>query len=806
MQTFDQGSAVRSPVRLVPGDGAPEGRGVGVAVMLLWTTIESQMTSAGLFGRMSWRGRRTVHRTLAVIRAEITSAVGFVPPHLETAGDDPDVLDNLWQLTRVCHLCNPLPSPFKEKFLLLMARRHLLTQGLIMGCCRAYDRGVSGSEVLDLLRSRIPPVYQIVQEIQGLVRPDGAPVAWPRPGSTAERMVLWAAVRMFSYRDRRGRCRDAIRAAFGEHTLNHLALLGSYANHERLWVESHPTMAHLDGTGHDVLSQARRRLVAETPDLPRAWVAHEGVSRRRQMGRRERKLVSALAHQDRIYAAVESSEKRFRAVIQSSPFPMMVYAEDGEVVLMNRAWSDMSGWGIAEVPTVAAWRSAAEGDGGGDLAGEVEALYENEQPIEEGEIPIRTPHGTQRVWDVTSVAIGTLVDGRRGVLRIGADVTARRGLEQALWDTNRKISGILESISDGFISLDREWRFIFVNSEAERLLGHSRSDLVGSPIHSLEPWQKDGPLFTTVSAAADEGRPVHDEYCSPVGERWLRYHAYPSEDGVSLFLEDVTEQKRVQQALTQSEERLRLIAANMREVFWMLDVTSGRQPYISPSFAVVWGRPLSEIYADPSLWLRSVHEADREAVYTWSKTRSPALETELEYRVVRPDGSIRWIRDRATPVSGQIGGVRYVVGVAQDITAQREAEAAMRASQRLLRQVADNIGALVFMIADDGSQVLYLGKGVERLWGYTQDQAYGFASRRPWHSAVVPEDRERVLQTLARLGSEGGEATIVCRIRRKDGQIRHVRGRVSAICEDGGGTHCIVGIAEDVSDQFIARC
>jgi PAS domain S-box-containing protein len=748
-------------------------------------------------------------RRIEDIRAEIVAATGFVPPALDVVRDDPAVLEALWQVTRSGYVCNPLPQPFKEKFLLLMARAHRCALSLTLRCCHVYERGVPPAEVLDLARDSMPPVAKLLSDIKAATARGGKAAEWAQPGSAIERAVLWAAVRMTQHRDRRGRCREALQSLMGDRLLDNLILLGAYAAHERVWAESRSFMPGAEAPGQEPFLRNRARLLAEAPEIEKVWQAHETARRRRAVGSRERSLLAELASQDRIRAAVEASEQRFRAVVQSSPLPMMVYAEDGQVILVNRAWSEISGWRAADVPTVEIWRARAESDDkiamaddGSNVAQEVEALFENDEPIEEGEIAIRTRRNGQRVWDMSSVAIGKLPDGRRAVLRIGADVTARHTLEESLWESNRRMTRILESISDGFISLDLQWHFVFINGEGERILGQTRDQLVGTPIYRFASWARDGSLFGKLETAAKEGRVLHEEHFNTRLGRWIRYRAYPSEEGVSLFFEDVTEEKRIHEALAESEQRLRQIAANTHEVFWMTDAVTHEVLYISPSYEAIWGKCVSEPGNQAMAWLKSVHKADMAATLEAIERQSRGESVEYEFRLVRPDGALRWLRARANPIKDAEGVTRRVAGICQDITAQREAEAAMRASQRILRQVADSLGPMVFMIADDGLQLLYVSKGVEKIWGYSQKKALAMASRWPWHAAVVKEDRQRVTEVLASLAADGGDATVICRIRRKDGTIRSLRSRASAIHQEGGTTHRIVGIAVDVTDQM----
>jgi PAS domain S-box-containing protein len=120
--------------------------------------------------------------------------------------------------------------------------------------------------------------------------------------------------------------------------------------------------------------------------------------------------------------------------------------------------------------------------------------------------------------------------------------------------------------------------------------------------------------------------------------------------------------------LAESEQRFRQIAENIREVFWVWDVVGDRISFISPMYEEVFGRSCASLYADSRSFLDALHPDDRprvDAAMVRMRAGAPADE---RYRIFRPDGSMRWIRDRAFPVRGAAGSIERVVGVAEDIT------------------------------------------------------------------------------------------------------------------------------------------
>jgi len=124
--------------------------------------------------------------------------------------------------------------------------------------------------------------------------------------------------------------------------------------------------------------------------------------------------------------------------------------------------------------------------------------------------------------------------------------------------------------------------------------------------------------------------------------------------------------------LRASEERFRQLAEGINDVFWMTDVEHAKGVYISPAYEAVWGRPCASWYDAPGSRLEAVHPDDRERVRQFADGKMPRTGYDEEYRIVRPDGAVRWVHDRAFPIRDKDGKVYRLAGIVEDIT-QRKA-------------------------------------------------------------------------------------------------------------------------------------
>ncbi|MBF2047496.1 MAG: PAS domain S-box protein [Elainella sp. C42_A2020_010] len=241
--------------------------------------------------------------------------------------------------------------------------------------------------------------------------------------------------------------------------------------------------------------------------------------------------------------------------------------------------------------------------------------------------------------------------------------------------------------------------------------------------------------------------------------------------------------RQVEAELRESEWRVRQITESSNDVFWMADLTNAQCVYVSPQFESIWGRSLEAIKANWLEWLEAIHPEDRQRVETRFLACRSTGGYDEEFRIICPDGSIRWIRDRGYPVYDESKTVRYVSGVAEDITERKQVE--------LERDRFFSLSLDLLCIAELNGHFRRLNPAFERVLGYSETELLN----QPFIDFVHPEDRAATLAAMEQLAQGEQAIHFENRYRCKDGTYRWLDWVSVPVLEDG----LIYAVAHDVT-------
>jgi len=179
------------------------------------------------------------------------------------------------------------------------------------------------------------------------------------------------------------------------------------------------------------------------------------------------------------------SESQFGRGIEEAPVPIIIHADDGEILKISKAFEEITGYTLEDIPTIQAWVEKAYGAKEKDIQEMVKALYSLKGSQSDGVFSVKTKSGDLRNWDFYSAKIGNLSDGRNLIMSVAMDITVRTSLEEQLSSEKKLLEITLSSVGDGVISCDRKGKIVFFNRVAEQLTGWKAEEVKGRKIEDI---------------------------------------------------------------------------------------------------------------------------------------------------------------------------------------------------------------------------------------------------------------------------------------------------------------------------------
>ena len=411
-------------------------------------------------------------------------------------------------------------------------------------------------------------------------------------------------------------------------------------------------------------------------------------------------------------AELRESEARYRVLFENSLDAIFLTLPSGEVTSANRAACALFGMSEAEL-----CRAGRAG-----ILDEVDEVDEakpglpvaQQQRVDPGgamcELTCMRKDGTRFPAEISSV----LLDDGLSSFTILRDITERKLAEEELRRSEDKFRGIFENAPLGIFQSAPQGRFISVNPSTARLFGfQDPSSMVETARDDVRqffqhPEQRDSILQRTLDSGGYAQGEV--DLCRKDGSHFvanLYLRAVQSDGGAFLegFVEDISARKEAEEALQKSELQFRQMAQTIEEVFWLSSPDC--VIYASPAFERIWGRSCSELYGSASLWMAAILPEDLPKVRRDIEDRYRGRATEMEYRIARPDGTLRWVSDRGYPLRDASGRVTLLSGVASDITERKQAEVTLKRYARRLIVLEENLRKRIAAeLHDDIAQVV----------------------------------------------------------------------------------------------------
>jgi len=293
---------------------------------------------------------------------------------------------------------------------------------------------------------------------------------------------------------------------------------------------------------------------------------------------------------------------------------------------------------------------------------------------------------------------------------------------------------LIDILPDAVYLIHPKGRLLTANSEAVAMLGYANAaELLEKNIFDLAPAGEHERIKSDIATALKAGILRNVEYTLLKKDRTsirvelsatvsLGINNQPA--GLLSIVRDIDERKQAQEALKSSEERFRQLADHIREVFWMSNVDKSKIIYVSPAYEQIWGRSCSSLYASPRSWMEGIHPDDRQRVAENAATKQTVGEYDEIYRIIRPDGAIRWIEDRAFPIRDAAGNIYRIVGIADDITKRKQVLDSLAESEARKRAIMQAALDCIITIDHEG-RIIELNSAAEKIFAFSRAKFIG---------------------------------------------------------------------------------
>ncbi|MFN2454112.1 MAG: PAS domain S-box protein [Pyrinomonadaceae bacterium] len=527
----------------------------------------------------------------------------------------------------------------------------------------------------------------------------------------------------------------------GERKIEETLAAGTYLNFETVQCRKDATEMLLEINAAVINYKGRRAILSINRDVTKRKQGEEALRKAKsgleiKVAERTSQLRDANAHlqrelaeRRRIEEALRESEKRYRQIVESADHLICKTDADGYFTFVNHTFKRMLKYPSESLPGLHYLDVIHP-----DYRAAVAKFYIRQRlkkiPSTYYEFPVIAEDG-ESFWLGQNVQMIVEEDRIAGFQSLARDITARKQAEDELLVAKERLQQLLSSSPAVLYSFKAAGDFgpSFISENVFAQLGYEAAEFINDPgfwVDRIHPedrpavlagypnlfeqghtlgeyrflhrdggyrWIRDElkmvrdadgtPLelvgywidITERKQAEEKLRKAHDELEQRVQARTLQL----ARTNDTLRFE-INERKQTEASLMESEERFRQIAENIQEVFWMSEPDKTRIIYISPGYEKIWGRTCESLYASPRSWLETIYPDDRERVSEAAMTKQLQGSYDEEYRIVRPDGTIQWIHDRAFPVHDESGRVYRIAGIADDITQRKEVEANINAS------------------------------------------------------------------------------------------------------------------------------
>ncbi|MBD2340812.1 PAS domain S-box protein [Calothrix sp. FACHB-156] len=422
-------------------------------------------------------------------------------------------------------------------------------------------------------------------------------------------------------------------------------------------------------------------------------------------------------------------------------------------------------------------------------------------------------------------------------------------IEKQLW----LLESVIANANDAIVitevgSLDKpDQRIVYANTAFTQMCGYSLGEIMGKTPRILQGEQTSRKELAKIRTALQTGSAIKTDllnYKKDGTPYWIEINIYPIRDegGTIIYFaaiqRDITTRKRDEASLKQTAELFQQLTENIPQVLFVRDAKQEKLYYVSPAYAQIWGRNSDHLYDNPQDYLDLIHPQDRDRIIAARENLLLGESFNGEYRIIRPDGELRWIASKTFPIKNKFGEIYRIVGIAEDITILKQTQADLsqanaelerrvlkrtialeEINQQLISEILERqtieeqlreseqryqtiatLSPVGIYRTDASGKVLYVNEYWCKMTGMTQNQAL----ENGWIASLHPQDRERVQTEWLQSVAQNLPFRSEYRYQRPDGSEIWVFGQAVTECNATGEIIAYVGTVTDISEQQIA--
>ena len=510
-----------------------------------------------------------------------------------------------------------------------------------------------------------------------------------------------------------------------------------------------------------------------------------------------------ITERKRVEKALRASEERFRATFEQAAVGITHLGMDGRFLRSNRKFCDIIGFSYAELLTLT-FADIVHPDDVVPIKRLKDQLLANEIPTYSIETRYRRFDGSI-VWANITESLVRQPSGEPDYfIKVIEDISDRKRVEEALRESEARFRAAAEASLDAFLIFQSlrdntgriiDFTFTDLNSNAEKMISLPKEKAIGRRMCEILPIHHTGGLFEKYVQVVETGIPLEEEFpisTPEVTALWLQHQVVPLRDGIAITSRDITERRRSDEALRESEEKYRLLFSSELDAISLFDLETGQFLDVNHAFLELYGYSREEALhltpADVSAEPKNTQAAIKKAsvggkahiLLRWHKKKDGTV-----FPVELCAGTFLW------------KGRNVMCAVVRDISERIQVEEEMWHAQTFLNSILENLPNMIFVKDAQTLRFMRFNKAGEELLGYSREELIGKSDYDffPPEDAdfFIAKDRQVLAQKLLDISEES--------IQTRDKGIRTLHTKKIPILDGSGKPQYLLGISEDITER-----